>query len=44
MVIKNESCLGPDIWSEALNQDTSTENIILIIEFKKTMKQSEINL
>ena len=43
MVITGEGHSGPDIWPKTLNQVTITKDIILIIWYKKAIKQMKIN-
>ena len=43
IMITGEGHSGLYIWPETPNQDTGTEDVILIIWYKEVMKQAEIN-
>ena len=43
MVIIDRNCSDLDIWLKVLDQDTNTEDIILISWSKKAIKQQKIN-
>ena len=42
-MITGKGRLGPDIWLETPNQDTGTEDMILITWYKEVIKQTKIN-
>ncbi len=43
MVMTGEGRSGLDIWPKTPNQDTSTEEMILITWYKEILKRNEIN-